>query len=104
MEYEEHVQLVCPPVLLARLTPQPFQLGTLGLSDALQRHAFCTLQISPGARRYYDKQRARDLDYDPALLQLGNRLVGLLCGCLKPRTLCNEATAWSQPRNLPVAA
>ncbi|WP_436792135.1 transposase, partial [Yinghuangia sp. YIM S10712] len=56
------------------------------LADALQRQAFCALRNSPGARRYYDRQRARNLDYNPALRQLGNRLVGILHGCLKTRT------------------
>lgn len=65
------------------------------LADALQRQAFCSLQKSPGARRYYDKQRARDLDYNPALRQVGNRLVGILHGCLKTRTRYDEATAWA---------
>lgn len=37
------------------------------LADALQRQAFCALQSSPGARRYYDKQRAGKLDQNPAL-------------------------------------
>ena len=70
------------------------------LADALQRQAFCSLQSSPGARRYYDKQRARDLDYNPALRQLGNRLVGILHGCLKTRTLYDETTAWSHHATL----
>ena len=48
------------------------------------------LQASPGARRYYDKQRARDVDYNPALRQVGNRLVGILHGCLKTRTRYDE--------------
>ncbi|WP_344337235.1 IS110 family transposase [Kitasatospora putterlickiae] len=74
------------------------------LADALQRQAFCSLQRSPGARRYYDKQRARDLDYNPALRQLGNRLVGILHGCLKTRTLYDEATAWSHHAILSTAA
>ncbi|MGW2255698.1 IS110 family transposase [Kitasatospora sp. NPDC001660] len=74
------------------------------LADALQRQAFCSLQSSPGARRYYDKQRARELDYNPALRQLGNRLVGILHGCLKTRTLYDEATAWSHHATLPAAA
>ncbi|MFE1265335.1 IS110 family transposase, partial [Streptomyces albogriseolus] len=64
---------------------------------------FCALQNSPGARRYYDKQRARDLDYNPALRQLGNRLVGILHGCLKSRTLYSEATAWAHHANLATA-
>ena len=31
-----------------------------------------------------------------ALRQVANRLVGILHGCLKTRTLYNEATAWPQ--------
>ncbi|QKW40130.1 IS110 family transposase [Actinomadura sp. NAK00032] len=65
------------------------------LADALQTQAFSALRASPGARRYYDKQRARETGYNPALRQLGNRLVGILHGCLKTRTLYDEATAWS---------
>ena len=74
------------------------------LADALQRQAFCALQNSPGARRYYDKQRARDLDYNPALRQVGNRLVGILHGCLKTRTHYDEATAWAHHGQLPAVA
>ncbi|WP_199563751.1 MULTISPECIES: hypothetical protein [unclassified Streptomyces] len=73
------------------------------LVDALQRQAFCSLQISPGARRYYDKQRARALDYNPAPRQFGNRLVGILHGCIRTRTLYDEATAWSHHGTLPAA-
>ncbi|MFE7246235.1 IS110 family transposase [Streptomyces sp. NPDC057582] len=73
------------------------------LGDALQRQAFSALQNSPGARRYYDKQRARDLDYNPALRQVGNRLVGILHGCLKTRTTYDEATAWAHHANLTAA-
>ncbi|MFD3933580.1 IS110 family transposase [Streptomyces sp. NPDC058611] len=65
------------------------------LADALQTQAFCALRASPGARGYYDKQRAREAGYNPALRQLGNRLVGILHGCLKTRTRYDEATAWS---------
>ncbi|MEU5547970.1 IS110 family transposase, partial [Streptomyces sioyaensis] len=65
------------------------------LAAALQLQAFSALRGSPGARRYYDKQRARDAGYNPALRQVGNRLVGILHGCLKTRTLYDEATAWS---------
>ncbi|WP_406729231.1 IS110 family transposase [Streptomyces sp. GD-15H] len=65
------------------------------LADALQAQAFSALRASPGARRYYDKQRAREAGDNPALRQLGNRLVGILHGCLKTRTPYNEATAWS---------
>ena len=43
----------------------------------------------------YDGQRDRGLDHDAALRALSNRLVGILHGCLKTRTLYDEATAWS---------
>ncbi|MFF0450250.1 IS110 family transposase [Streptomyces sp. NPDC004609] len=65
------------------------------LADALQNQAFAALRASPGARHYYDKQRAREAGYNPALRQVGNRLVGILHGCLKTRTHYDEATAWS---------
>ncbi|MFJ8314285.1 MULTISPECIES: IS110 family transposase [unclassified Streptomyces] len=65
------------------------------LGAALQLQAFSALRSSPGARRYYDKQRAREAGYNPALRQVGNRLVGILHGCLKTRTTYDEATAWS---------
>ncbi|MGA5134384.1 transposase, partial [Streptomyces olivoreticuli] len=65
------------------------------LGAALHLQAFSALKISPGARRYYDKQRAREAGYNPALRQVGNRLVGILHGCLKTRTTYDEATAWS---------
>ncbi|MGI5143111.1 MULTISPECIES: IS110 family transposase [unclassified Streptomyces] len=74
------------------------------LSDALHKQAFSALNTSPGARRYYDKQRARDIGYNPALRQLGNRLVGILHGCLKTRTHYDEATAWSHHATLATAA
>jgi len=64
------------------------------LIDALMTQSFASLQNSPGARAYYDRQRARGSDYNAALRQLANRLVGILHGCLKTGTLYNEATAW----------
>ncbi len=65
------------------------------LVDALGRQAFAALRASPGARGYYDQQRARGVSHHAALRQLGNRLVGILHGCLKTRTLYDETTAWS---------
>ncbi|MEU9918300.1 IS110 family transposase, partial [Streptomyces sp. NPDC051001] len=73
------------------------------LADALQTQAFSALRASPGARHYYDKQRAREAGYNPALRQLGNRLVGILHGCLKTRTHYDEATAWSHHAYTPAA-
>jgi transposase len=65
------------------------------LIDALMSQAFAALNASPGARAYYDQQRARGAHHNAALRQLANRLVGILHGCLKTRTLYDEATAWS---------
>lgn len=69
------------------------------LVDALMTQAFCALNASPGARAYYDHQRARGSEHNAALRQLANRLVGILHGCLKTATLYDEATAWSHHLN-----
>jgi transposase len=65
------------------------------LIDALMSQAFNALLRSPGARAYYDRQRARGTGHNAALRQLANRLVGILHGCLKTGTLYDETTAWS---------
>ncbi len=65
------------------------------LGDAVQQWAFGSLRGSPGARAYYDALRARKIGHQAALRQLANRLVGILHGCLKTRTLYNETTAWA---------
>jgi Transposase/Transposase IS116/IS110/IS902 family len=67
----------------------------LRLADAIHQRAFCALTSSPGARAYYDTLRARGTSHQAALRQLGNRLVGILHGCLKTHTTYNETTAWS---------
>jgi transposase len=66
------------------------------LVDALDSQAFCALTASPGARAYYDRQKARGISHHAALRQLANRLTGILHGCLKDRTLYHEETAWPQ--------
>jgi transposase len=66
------------------------------LADATHQWAFCALTASPGARAYYDTIRARGTGHHAALRQLGNRLVGILHGCLKTRTPYREDTAWPQ--------
>jgi transposase len=71
------------------------------LIDALMAWAFASLNASPGARAFYDQQRAKGLDHNDALRRLANRLVGILHGCLKTRTRYDEATAWSHRENLP---
>jgi transposase len=73
------------------------------LIDALIAQAFTALRVSPGARAYYDHQRARGIEFNAALRQLANRLVGILHGCLKTGTPYDEATAWSH-RTHPLAA
>jgi len=50
---------------------------------------------SPGARTYYQALRQRGIGHQAALRQLGNRLVGILHGCLKTGTAYDETTAWS---------
>jgi transposase len=72
------------------------------LIDALMTQAFSALTSSPGARAYYDLQRARGAEHNPALRQLANRLVGILHGCLKSGIPYDEATAW--PSAEPFAA
>jgi transposase len=72
------------------------------LYDAVDRWAFATLLSSPGARAYYDHHRAAGDTHHQALRALGNRLVGILHGCLRHRTHYNEHTAWAH--RIPTAA
>ncbi|MCK9905269.1 IS110 family transposase [Frankia sp. Cpl3] len=74
------------------------------IADALHQQAFCALNASSGARAYYDAIRARGKSHHAALRQLGNRLVGILHGCLKTHTPYDEATAWPQNITLETAA
>ena len=74
------------------------------LVDALNAQAFASLNASPGARALYDDLRARGIEHNDALRRLANRLVGILHGCLKNRTLYDEPTAWATGKtslNLP---
>lgn len=65
------------------------------LIDALHGQASCALLHDDQVRAYYDQLRARDVGHNAALRQVGNRLVGILHGCLKHHTTYNQATAWS---------
>jgi len=76
-------------------------IGNNRLIDALMAQAFAALGASPGARALYDAERARGTEHNAALRKLANRLVGILHGCLKTRTLYDEATAWPHRENLP---
>jgi len=70
------------------------------LGDALYQQAFCALSNSPGARTYYDAHRARGNTHHQALRALGNRLVGILDGCLRHRKKYNEQIAWPTTNSL----
>jgi transposase len=65
------------------------------LYDALDQWAFCALTRSPGARTFYDQHRANGDAHHQALRALGNRLVGILHGCLRHHTPYDEHTAWA---------
>jgi transposase len=65
------------------------------LYNAIDQWAFCALQTSPGARAFYDQHRAAGDLHHQALRALGNRLVGILHGCLRHHTTYNEHTAWA---------
>ena len=65
------------------------------LVDALHLQASCALLHDPAVRAYYDQLRARDVNHNAALRQVGNRLVGILHGCLKTHAPYDQATAWS---------
>lgn len=73
------------------------------LVDALHMQAGAAILHDPSVRAYYDELRSREIGYNAALRQVGNRLVGILHGCLKTSTAYNQATAWSH-RTQPVAA
>lgn len=73
------------------------------LADACYQWAFSALQCSPGARRHYDAHRVKGDTHHQALRALGNRLVGILHGCLVNKTNYVEATAWPQPEKQPLS-
>jgi transposase len=72
------------------------------LADASYQWAFAALTASPGARRFYDQRRAAGDTHHRGLRALANRLVGILHGCLRHRSLYDEHTAWGH--RLPAAA
>jgi transposase len=71
------------------------------LYDAIDQWAFCALQTSPGARTFYDQHRAADDTHHQALRALGNRLVGILHGCLRHHTHYSEHKAWAHRQTTP---
>ncbi len=65
------------------------------LADAIYLWSFASLSASPGARAYYDARRAGGDGHHQALRALGNRLVGILHGCLAHHTAYDETIAWA---------
>ena len=70
------------------------------LADALHWWAFNAISRSPGARALYDRRRAAGDNHSGALRALANRLVAILHGCLRTRTLYNETTAWAHRHDI----
>ncbi len=70
------------------------------LADACQQWRSAALTTSPGARMFYDQHRSAGDTHHRALRALGNRLVGLLHGCLDHNTLYDEHTAWAHRTQL----
>ncbi len=68
------------------------------LADALYAQALSALTTSPGARAYYDSRRATGATHHQALRALGNRLVGILHGCLRHHLTYDESIAWPSTR------
>jgi transposase len=73
------------------------------LYDAIDQWAFAALLASPGARALYDQHRAAGDTHHQALRALGNRLVGILHGCLRHHQPYDEHTAWAHRQNTPAA-
>ncbi|HSS24951.1 MAG TPA: IS110 family transposase [Mycobacterium sp.] len=65
------------------------------LYDAIDQWAFCAISASPGARLFYDQHRAAGDTHHQTLRALGNRLVGILHGCLRHHRAYDEHTAWA---------
>ena len=65
------------------------------LADAIYLWAFASLTASPGARAFYDARRSAGDTHHAALRALGNRLVGILHGCLANGSFYDEHTGWA---------
>jgi hypothetical protein len=71
------------------------------LYNAVDQWAFCALTNSPGARTFYDQHRAAGDLHHQALRALGNRLVGILHGCLHHHSTYDEHKAWAHRQTTP---
>ena len=65
------------------------------LADAIYQWAFTAITASPGARAFYDAHRTAGNTHHAALRALGNRLVGILHGCLAHHSVYDEDIAWA---------
>ena len=74
------------------------------LIDALMAWAFTSMRASPGARAFYDEQRAKGFEHNDALRRLANRLVGICTAASGPGTLYDEAAARGHREELKPAA
>lgn len=74
------------------------------LYDAIDQWAFCSLTASPGCRAFYDQRRAAGDLHHQALRALGNRLIGILHGCLTHHATYDEHTAWAHRQPAPEQA
>jgi len=81
---------------------QVFAINPLAASRYRDRHATSGAKSDPGARRRYDLLRGRGQTHHQTLRTLGNRLVGILHGCLTSQTTYREHIAWR--RAIDVAA
>jgi hypothetical protein len=70
------------------------------LADALHWWAFNAITRSPGARALYDRRKAAGDTHSGALRVVANRLVAILHGCLRTRTLYDETTAWAHRNDI----
>lgn len=74
------------------------------LADALFLQAEKAISVSPGAKAYYQARVDRGASHSKAVRAVSNRLVKILHGCLKHRTVYDETTAWrqhlTQPENV----
>ena len=74
-------------------------------NDRLDRRAACPGRECPGSitwrRALDDAARARGTEHNAALRKLAELLVGILHGCLRTRTLYDEATAWPHREKTP---
>jgi transposase len=71
------------------------------LYNAIDQWAFCSITNSPGCRAFYDQRPAAGDLHHQALRALGNRLVGILHGCLQHHALYDENIAWAHRQPAP---